>query len=390
LTDILINGKTEKGLEEGQKTFREKLLFTIISALNPEIIKAIDRIAEVPELLALADVTSVGENQLHHVLRVSQLAALIPDGILRELEVDRADLVQAAIFHDLGKGTETDDRYFRPELISKVRVPKKLSKFNGLKWAEWRTPFHDHVLIGYEIGVKYNLKQDVLEAIALHHHVKIRSNVIEKLGPGLILTSTICQDIASYAPEQYAAPGGTLAQVLAFLDQLCAVERKLKTHILTRYSEDRLEEDVVRDLVIGVTDKFDPRLQVLGVTMTGVETVILVDLSAFGSFVKMHSEYEIQRVKKSILQTIRSVVRSKEAERERDLVSLIGGDEFVVITGASEQTTIDGIIDRIAKMIKIHSGLNIRPGYGIGKTIIENFHAARAMAEVRKKSKFLV
>jgi putative nucleotidyltransferase with HDIG domain len=234
-----------------EQSFRERMLLTILSVLNPEIIIAVDRMAEVPELLNLAGIISVGENQLHHVLRMSQLAVLIPDPILRELEVDRDDLVLAAIFHDVGKGLEVDDRNFRPESVGKMTVPGQLSRYKGLKWTEWKTPCHDHVTVGYEIGVRYDLKSDILEAVALHHHAKLRPKVIGRLGAGLALTGTVCQDIASYAPEQYAAPGGNLAQVIAFLDQLCALERKLKTNILARYSGDRLEEDVVRDLVIG-------------------------------------------------------------------------------------------------------------------------------------------
>lgn len=383
------NANSDRSQGETPGTLRERLCLSVISVLNPELSGVMDRIVEVPELLYLADIISVGENQLHHVLRMCQLSLLISDSVLEELGVDRRDLVETIIFHDLGKGQEIDDRYFQPDAVAKVEMPKKLSKYRGLKWAEWKEPFHDHVLAGYELGIRYCLKPAVLEAIALHHHVKMRPEFITKLGAVLSLTGTVCQDIATYAPEQYAASGSNLARIVAFLDQLCAVERKLKTNVVSRYSEDRLEEDVVRDLVIGITDKNDPRLRVLGVSITGTETVILIDLSAFGSYVKMHSEYEIQRVKKAVLQAIRSVVRNKKADRDWDLVSLIGGDEYVVITKVVDQAQVEAIIDRIAKMVKIHAGLNIRPGYGIGKSIIANFHTARSMAEVGKRTRFL-
>ena len=62
----------------------------------------------------------------------------------------------------------------------------------------------------------------------MHHHVKIRPRTLNLLGDSLRLSSMVKLDIFHYNPVQYAAPGGNLAQVIAILDQLCAIERKFR------------------------------------------------------------------------------------------------------------------------------------------------------------------
>jgi hypothetical protein len=148
----------------------------------------------------------------------------------------------------------------------------------------------------------------------------------------LIVNSLIVRlDIFRYNMAQYAAPGGNLAQLVAIFDQMCAIERKFKGFAGLGLEPQRLEYEVVRDLVIGITDKNDPRLDILGTSLTGKESVILFDLQAFGSYVKMHTEYEVQNTKVSILQLIRTVIRGRSnGKNECDLVALIGGADTML------------------------------------------------------------
>lgn len=139
----------------------------------------------------------------------------------------------------------------------------------------------------------------------------------------------------------------------------------------------------------GMATPGDPRLRVLEVTLTGEESVILFDLRAFGSFVKLHTEYEIQNMKVSILQLIRSLVRVNRREHERDLVALIGGDEYAVVTKVKDKHILEEMIERIALTVKMRTGLEMRYGFGVGGTIASNFHQARIQAEMRRGSHFL-
>ena len=124
--------------------------------------------------------------------------------------------------------------------------------------------------------------------------MKIRPRTLNLLGDSLQLSSMVKLDIFHYNPVQYAAPGGNLAQVIAILDQLCAIERKFRGFSGLGLEPQQIEYEVVRDLVIGITDNKDPRLDALGTSLNGNESVILFDLKAFGSFVKMHTEYEVK------------------------------------------------------------------------------------------------
>ncbi|HHY29723.1 MAG TPA: phosphohydrolase, partial [Syntrophaceticus sp.] len=152
---------------------------------------------------------------------------------------------------------------------------------------------------------------------------------------------------------------------------------------------EQIEYEVVRDLVIGISGKDDPRLEVLGLSLTGTESVILFDLRAFGSYVKMHTEYEVQNMKASILQLIRTLVRVNREGKERDLVALIGGDEYAVVTKVQDPVILDKMIERVARVIKLKTGFQVRAGYGIGNNIDENYHHARIQAEMLKERRFL-
>ncbi|NPV29151.1 MAG: HDIG domain-containing protein [Firmicutes bacterium] len=368
---------------------RELLLKAVLGVVRPRIVPFLERFFGVKELLYLANIVSVGENQLHHTIRMVELAALLPGEVLDALGIAREELLEGVLFHDIGKGNEVDDSFFDARAVAKSRVPLLLRSYPGMRWAEWKTPFHDHVARSVEIARKYGLSARVQEGIALHHHVKIRPRTLNLVGDALCLTGIVKHDIFNYNPEQYAAPGCNLAQTIAILDQLCAIERKFQARVSLGLEPQQIEDEVVRDLVIGITGAEDPRLRVLDVSLTGDESVILLDLRAFGSFVKLHTEYEIQNIKVSILQLMRSLVRVNRAGRERDLVALIGGDEYAVITKVKDPRILEEMIERIAVIVKQRTGFEVRSGFGTGGKIPENFHQARLQAEINKRCRFL-
>ncbi len=369
---------------------RERFLETLLRVIKPQLLVYLERFQEVEELFELADVVSVGENQLHHVVRMVEMAGALPEGVFEVLGITRDDLVTAAIFHDLGKGKEIDDRFFDATLVTKTRVPHLVSAFPGMKWVEWKSPLHDHVSRSVEIAYSYGLPEEIVEAIAMHHHVKIRPEVLDLVGDALRLSRFVRTDIISYNPEQYTAPGNALAQVVAVLDQLCAIERKFRARISLTQEPYEIEDEVVRDLVIGVATTSDPRLQVLDVSLKGNEPVVLLNLRAFGTFVKLHTEYEIQNLKMSILQLIRSLLQAEHRGRQRELVALIEGDAYAVIAREDDENYLKQMIARIADAVRVRTGFEIRYGYGLGGTIPENFHQARLQAEINKKPRFLL
>lgn len=351
---------------------------TLMSAVRPQLVPYFDHFIKIKELFLLADIISMEENQLHHAVRMVELAASLTDSALELVGLKREDLINGVLFHDIGKGKEIDDRFFDSSSLRKTGVPVSLCQYPGMKWAEWISPLHDHVVRSWEIGKKYFLSEFVLEGIAMHHHVKIRPQVVEVVGDALGLNRVIRLDILNYNREQYAAPGNTLAQVIAMLDQLCAVERKFRLRL--GLEPQQIEDELVRDFVIGIANVDDPRLQVIDIALTGNESVILFDLCSFGSFVKLHTEYEIQNIKKSILQLIRSLVKAERCDRNRDLVALVGGDEYAVVTKLKDERMVEDMIRRIADAVNARTGLEIRSGFGTGGTIAENFHNARMQA----------
>jgi hypothetical protein len=320
-------GKYEKcGVQKSEYPYRRELFYkTLLEVLNPKIVAYLERLFQVEELLPLSGIISVGENQLHHVVRMLEMAATIPDSVLEVLKITGEELIAGVIFHDVGKGKEVDDRIFEASLVQKRQAPAYLRHYPGMNWAEWMVPFHNHIGVSHQTAKKYHCSQKVLEAVALHHHVKIRPRTLNLIGDALNISNIVRLDIFHYKPAQYAAPGNNLAQVLAILDQMCAIERKFRGFSGLGLEPKQIEYEVVRDLVIGISGKDDPRLDVLGLSLTGKESVILFDLRAFGSYVKMHTEYEVQNMKASILQLIRTLVRVNREAKERDLVALISG-----------------------------------------------------------------
>jgi len=379
----------EPAQESGRHDRREFFFKTLLEVFNPKIVPYVERLYQVEELLSLFEIISAGENQLHHTLCMLEMAASIPDKTLEVLKMTGEDLADGVIFHDIGKGREVDDRVFDSSKVRKARAPSYLHRYPGMNWAEWTIPFHDHVGKSHQLAKKYNCSQKVLEAVALHHHVKIRPQTLNLVSDALHLSNIVRLDIFYYKPAQYAAPGGSLAQTVAILDQMCAIERKFRGFSGLGMEPQQIEYEVVRDLVIGITGKDDPRLDVLGISLTGTESVILFDLRAFGSFVKMHTEYEVQNMKASILQLIRNLIRVSREGRERDLVALIGGDEYAVVTKVQDCKILDEMIERVAGIIKLKTGLQVRAGYGIGDHIDENYHQARIQAEMLKERRFL-
>lgn len=392
-TAIMIGeGRAKSDSFNDHGVFYQKECFykTLLSVIKPEITPYLESLYKVKELLSLSEIISAGENQLHHVIRMLEIAASIPDSVFEKLKISKNELVLGVIFHDVGKGKEVDDRYFDSSMVTKGSAPDFLRHYPGMNWAEWMVPFHDHIAASYLIAKKYHCSIRVLEAVALHHHVKIRPRTLNLLGDSLQLSSMVKLDIFHYNPVQYAAPGGNLAQVIAILDQLCAIERKFRGFSGLGLEPQQIEYEVVRDLVIGITDNKDPRLDALGTSLNGNESVILFDLKAFGSFVKMHTEYEVQNMKASILQLIRNMVRVNRGLRERDMVALIGGDEYAVITRVEDSAVLNKMAERVAEVIKLKTGFQVRAGYGIGGSIAENYHKARLQAELMKKRRFLV
>ncbi len=379
-----------RGIRKSEYPYRRELFYkTLLEVFKPKIVPYIERLYKVKELLSLSGIISAGENQLHHTVRMLEIAASIPDKALEAMKITGEDLVAGVIFHDVGKGKEVDDRVFDPSMVRKGRAPSYLRYYPGMNWAEWTVPFHNHIGASYQLANRYHCSQKVLEAVALHHHVKIRPRTLNLIGDALNISSIVRLDIFHYNPAQYAAPGNNLAQVIAILDQMCAIERKFRGFSGLGLEPKQIEYEVVRDLVIGITGKDDPRLDVLGLSLTGKESVILFDLRAFGSYVQMHTEYEVQNMKASILQLIRTLVRVNEEGRERDLVALIGGDEYAVVTKVQSPVILEEMIDRVARVIKLKTGFRVRAGYGIGRSIDENYHHARIQAEMLKEHRFL-
>lgn len=368
---------------------RDLLMKVLGSMLSPRLKPVIDRIFQVQELFMLADVVSVGENQLRHVIRMCEYAETLGDGVLAGLEINKEDLLTAVMFHDVGKGAEIDDRSTDPLAAKTVKVPKIVRKYAVPAWVEYRAPIHEHIEKSLQIAETYNVGKPILEAIALHHHVKINPPVLKEIATGLLMAPIIAEDILHHQPEQYAAKGSNLTQTVAVLDQLCSIERKFKGRVSFTGEPDKLEGELVRDLVIGVTGPDDPRLKALSLSFDGNETVILLDLRSFGAFVQMHSEYQVQATKREVLNTIRSVVRVQDHHRLKDAVGLVGGDEYVVITKVQDEKILEKIIDRICGAVKVRTGFKLRIGCGAGKTVPDNFHEAREKANLAKKTKLI-
>lgn len=384
-------GKLSSIVSDDEGLYRRELFFrTLLEVTNPEIVPYLERLYEVKELIPLSGIISAGENQLYHVIRMLEIAASIPEKVLEILNISREELVAGVIFHDVGKGKEIDDRYFDSSMVRKSTAPVIFRQYPGMNWAEWVVPFHNHIESSYRTAKKYRCSKRVLEAVALHHHVKIRPRTLNLIGDSLRLSSIVKLDIFHYNPVQYAAPGGILAQVIAILDQVSAIERKFRGFSGLGLEPEQIEYEVVRDLVIGITDSEDPRLDILGISLSGKESVILFDLRAFGSYVKMHSEYEVQNMKASVLQLIRNMVRVNRSGRHRDMVALIGGDEYAVVTKADDSAILKKMVNRVAEVIKLKTGFQVRAGYGIGRSIAENYHQARVQADLLKKHRFLV
>ncbi|PKM82476.1 MAG: phosphohydrolase [Firmicutes bacterium HGW-Firmicutes-14] len=359
---------------------RELMLKVLGSLVRPEMMPVIHRIFEVQELFQLADVSCLGENQLYHTIRMCEHIHRLKDSCLTALGVNREQLTTAALFHDSGKGKEIDDCRFYEEEFKPAKVPRKLKKYGVPGWAEYYSPLHDHVERSIEIAEAYDIEGEILEAVALHHHVKILPEVLKELARGLCLPDVIYGDILRFKPEQYTAKGCGLSQVIAALDQICAIERKFAGRVYVARDPEEMEDELAKELVIGVTDIQDPRVALLGARLEGNETVILFDIRGFGAFVQQNSEYKVQAIKKEILKTIRSVIRVQDRYRDKDLVSLVGGDEYALITKVKEPEIIDRMVNRIKKAIQNRTGMDVRFGFGSQGDIEANFHEARAKA----------
>lgn len=363
---------------------RDLMLKIVKSLVRPQLMPVIHRIFEVQELFQLADVVSMGENQLYHVVRMCEHVVELKDSFLAELGIEREELITAALFHDCGKSSEVDDNIFLAENCKQSRVPKKLLSYGVPRWAEYYTPLHNHIERSVRTGESYNLNEHVLEAIALHHHVKILPELVYQVARGLYLPHVICEDILRHKPKQHVAKGSTLAQVLGIMNQICAIERKFGGRVYLARELEKIEDELVKDLVIGVADTSDPRLGLLSISLEGNETVILFDLRGFGIFVQNNSEYKVQATKREVLKTIRSVIRVQDHHRDKDMVGLIGGDEYAVVTKVKDEAIIHKMIDRIKSAIMNRTGLNVRYGYSFDGNLEENFHAAREKANLEK------
>jgi GTP cyclohydrolase III len=85
------------------------------------------------------------------------------------------------------------------------------------------------------------------------------------------------------------------------------------------------------------------------------------------------------------------VIRGRSnGKNECDLVALIGGDEYAVVTKVEQPAIIEKMIERVAVAIKLKTGFRVRVGYGIGSTIDENYHQARTQAEMLKHCRYLL
>jgi len=373
-----LKDKTEDSFTQDASAMVLKSLF------DPRLLPVIDRILNIPELLKLMDIVSIGENQLHHVINMTKKAVQIPEQMLNELGISQDALMTTVLFHDIGKGPEVDDSQPVNEVI-RLKTPASLRRFGITEDAEFIIPLHRHVLKGVQIASLYNLPREIIEAVALHHHVKITPEVLSAVAKPLALTPFICSDILNFRPTQYAVQGSSLAQLIGILDQLCAIERKFRGKIYLSVEPGKLEDELVKDLVIGVAEHTDPRLDLLGLAITGLETVILLDLCSFGEYVLGHTEYEVQAVKKEVLNTVRSVTRAGCDHRSRDAVGLVGGDEYVIITSDTARDNIEKIITRVTVAIKSRTNFDCRVAFASGDRIPENFHKARYLVNTVKE-----
>jgi GGDEF domain-containing protein len=364
---------------------RELMLKVLKSLVRPHLMPVIHRVFEVQELFLLADIVCLGENQLYHVIRMCDYVFRLKDSYLNQLGLVKEDIMTAILFHDCGKGREVDDSIFRSDRVSRVKVPRRLKNYGVPAWAEYFSPAHDHIELGLNIAQTYNLPDNIMEALALHHHVKILPEVLDTMVKGLCLPNVIREDVLQQKTKQYVAKGSILSQAVAVLDQVCAIERKFEGRISLAQEAEKIEDELVKDLVIGLTDANDLRVGLLGNNLDGNETVIMFDLRNFGEFVQQNTEYKVQATKKEVLNTIRSVVRGQSDHREKDMVGLVGGDEFAVVTKVKDFCVIEKVIGRIDAAIKNRTGLNVRCGYNIGEGIEANFHEARRKAQIKKE-----
>jgi ribonuclease Y len=139
LTKLIQDGRIHPAhIEKTLKTEQKEVERVIVEAgeqavydagvpgLHPEIIKTLGR---------LKYRTSYGQNQLAHAIETAHLAAAIAAELGADVEVARA----AALLHDLGKAVD--------------------HSMEGT-----------HAALGAEIAKRYGLSQDVVNAIASHHH----------------------------------------------------------------------------------------------------------------------------------------------------------------------------------------------------------------------------
>ncbi|PKM80737.1 MAG: phosphohydrolase [Firmicutes bacterium HGW-Firmicutes-14] len=353
------------------------------SLFAPRFRPVIDRILMIPGLSGLVNIISLGENQLFHTIKMAEKAVMLPEHSLLQLGFTTEELVTAVLFHDIGKGGEIDDSTPVNFRLKAKKPPKLLQKYSVPDKAIFLDPIHRHIVKSVAVAEAHDLPLEIIEAVALHHHIKITPEVLQAVSGSLALTSFICEDIQHYRPSQYCASGSSLAQVLGILDQLCAIERRFGGKVYLSVEPDKMEDELVKDLIIGVADSTDPRLELLEVDLCGTESVILLDLCSFGAYVCTHSEYQVQAVKKDVLNTIRSLTRVN-GSRQKDAVGLIGGDEFVIITPVKSIQAMEKIVHRVTSAIKTRTGLNCHVGFGFGSNIPENFHQARCKLNLRK------
>lgn len=116
-----------------KKAGEEAAIEVGVAGLPPEILRILGR---------LKYRTSYGQNQLHHVVEVAKIAALLAD----EIGADAALAKKAGLLHDLGKAVDHE-------------VPGS------------------HAVISADIARKYKLPADLIHAIEAHHEdVEIKTN----------------------------------------------------------------------------------------------------------------------------------------------------------------------------------------------------------------------
>ena len=98
-----------------------------------------------------------------------------------------------------------DDRVFDPLWFVRRAFISTLLSGNELGRVD--SAFSQPYWSSYQLANRYHCSQKVLEAVALHHHVKIRPRTLNLIGDALNISSIVRLDIFHYNPAQYAAPG---------------------------------------------------------------------------------------------------------------------------------------------------------------------------------------